>query len=674
ANGRHKILNGVHHIINQLTWPFDLQRFNELVDAEKWDEDAATFMAMRQTILTQLVSPGHQTLDSIIKSEQEVVADLSDALLSATGLDEVLMDIVLSIFLDRNKGKSSLIVVNNVQDFLHDQSIFSQSLISLAHQDTFRKTGVVLSTTDPTTIPSTIFGSLSFSFCGYSWSPLWRRTLNDHLDFSFDLSTLERGEVLLICPSSRDFQVLPRTKRPISETPAHILIKVEDLSKSTPHIMSRRISTVPQPEAQPPPSKAMTNGDEVQHLPRREDTTLNKHNVVSFSRDTPTNLKPLLNVVTELCGGIPDLPIKYGRVKGLVDAKKDPQAMSWPSFSLMVQAACKEGLIEHTRINGGDFIKLKPLIPEPALVHKSPEERKAPHSATSSLGSSPPPLEPVSARLSPKADASYPKTFRAQDYPREFHSLMRILISRTKGYLGTALEYPELMEDVIKDPEYKNSRWSSFGELIRAAANRGYIDDIILPGAGHFVSLKEEEKIEDDRLKPFEGPTRAPDRSITEYRGDTRANRAGSGSPSNNGTRSGSTGLWKGHIPDVSTSRVPSPAHQRAGSIGGIPRKTTISTGITVDTYPGKYHSLIGAIVALSTGQAHVRVNYETVRKLVATKVDIERLGWKNFFTWVATAQKDGLIYTGGTGDTRWIALYPKEMAVESTLDSPMGW
>ncbi|KAG8771727.1 hypothetical protein FRC15_003230, partial [Serendipita sp. 397] len=293
----------------------------------------------------------------------------------------------------------------------------------------------------------------------------------------------------------------------------------------------------------------MTNGDEVKHPPRTDDATLNKHNAVSVSRDTPTNLKTLLNVVTELCGGIPDLPIKYGRVKGLVDAKKDPQAMSWPSFSLMVQAACKEGLIEHTRINGGDFIKLKPLIPAPALVHKSPEERKAPHSTTSSLGSSPPPLEPVSAKPSPKADASYPKTFRAQDYPREFHSLMRILISRTEGYLGTALEYPELMEDVIKDPEYKNSRWSSFGELIRAAANRGYIDDIILPGAGHFVSLKEEEEIEDDRLKPLEGPTRAPDRSITEYRGDTRANRAGSGSPSNNEMRYGSTGLWKGHIP-----------------------------------------------------------------------------------------------------------------------------
>ncbi|KAG8769235.1 hypothetical protein FRC19_008219 [Serendipita sp. 401] len=98
------------------------------------------------------------------------------------------------------------------------------------------------------------------------------------------------------------------------------------------------------------------------------------------------------------------------------------------------------------------------------------------------------------------------------------------------------------------------------------------------------------------------------------------------------------------------------------------------STGITVDTYPSKYHSLIGVIVALSTGQAHVRVNYETVRKLVGTKADIERMSWKNFSTWVATAQKDGLIYTGGTGDTQWIALYPKDVAVESTLDSPMGF
>ncbi|KAG8769983.1 hypothetical protein FRC16_006511 [Serendipita sp. 398] len=110
VNGGSGTLNAINHVIGQLEELFDLQRFNRLVEEEKWDSDGESFMALRQTILAELLSSQDDIqLSSIFDSQQEIVVDLSDPILSKTRLDEVLMDIVLWSFLKHHEGKKSLV-------------------------------------------------------------------------------------------------------------------------------------------------------------------------------------------------------------------------------------------------------------------------------------------------------------------------------------------------------------------------------------------------------------------------------------------------------------------------------------------------------------------------------------------------------------------------------------
>ena len=76
----------------QLTLGID---FIELIEKESWTDDGANFMALRQTILTSLVQPPNISLSP----DDDIVIDLWDPILSRTGLDNVLMDMLLHQFL-----------------------------------------------------------------------------------------------------------------------------------------------------------------------------------------------------------------------------------------------------------------------------------------------------------------------------------------------------------------------------------------------------------------------------------------------------------------------------------------------------------------------------------------------------------------------------------------------
>ncbi|KAG8830777.1 hypothetical protein FRC20_008280 [Serendipita sp. 405] len=109
-NGGSGTLNAINHVVGQLEELFDLQRFNRLVEEEKWDSDGESFMALRQTILAELLSSQDDIqLSSIFDLQREIIVDLSDPILSKTRLDEVLMDIALWSFLKHHEGKKSLI-------------------------------------------------------------------------------------------------------------------------------------------------------------------------------------------------------------------------------------------------------------------------------------------------------------------------------------------------------------------------------------------------------------------------------------------------------------------------------------------------------------------------------------------------------------------------------------
>jgi hypothetical protein len=120
---RSSILNTVQLVIGQLHEPFDLPRtssdvltantklilkidFIELIEKETWTEDGANFMALRQTILNWLLA---SRANASFSSEREIIVDFGDPILSHTGMESVLMDMVLQQFLHGTSGPKRLV-------------------------------------------------------------------------------------------------------------------------------------------------------------------------------------------------------------------------------------------------------------------------------------------------------------------------------------------------------------------------------------------------------------------------------------------------------------------------------------------------------------------------------------------------------------------------------------
>jgi hypothetical protein len=80
-----------------------------LVDEEKWDDEGATFMALRQTLLTALLTPPPDANRSPFWMERVSLLDLTDPVLASTGLDTVLMDMTLREFMVPVEGTKKLI-------------------------------------------------------------------------------------------------------------------------------------------------------------------------------------------------------------------------------------------------------------------------------------------------------------------------------------------------------------------------------------------------------------------------------------------------------------------------------------------------------------------------------------------------------------------------------------
>jgi hypothetical protein len=116
----------VQYVVSQLSTegPFDLQgmhkpslhppvrlymtklsAFIQLIEQEKWDDEGAAFIALRQTLLTGLLASYGDDLDntsvqSSLHSLNKVMLDLTDPILCSTRLDGVLMDMALHAFLN----------------------------------------------------------------------------------------------------------------------------------------------------------------------------------------------------------------------------------------------------------------------------------------------------------------------------------------------------------------------------------------------------------------------------------------------------------------------------------------------------------------------------------------------------------------------------------------------
>jgi hypothetical protein len=94
-----------HCIITPQVSSYRVLGLSQLIDEENWDDEQSTFIALRQTLLTKMVALAEDRFRLPLASHRQILVDIRDAILGKTGIDLVLMNMVLREFLATQSGR-----------------------------------------------------------------------------------------------------------------------------------------------------------------------------------------------------------------------------------------------------------------------------------------------------------------------------------------------------------------------------------------------------------------------------------------------------------------------------------------------------------------------------------------------------------------------------------------
>jgi len=224
--------------------------FIEIVEKETWTEDGANFMALRETVLTGVLSS--QSASSL-SFEQETIVDFCDPIISCTGIETVLMDMVMQQFLQGTSKRRKLVgtffashlnsfdillVLYDVDACLPVQSPLSRSLESLAALGRRSPTSVIVASLSPSNVSPFIYKYLDYMICGLGLFAVWEDTLRDRLSILLSKSQRSSGRLIIWSPESREgleggFYGDPH-KESVKWNDKLATIDIDELHKTTP--------------------------------------------------------------------------------------------------------------------------------------------------------------------------------------------------------------------------------------------------------------------------------------------------------------------------------------------------------------------------------------------------------------------------------------------------------
>jgi hypothetical protein len=94
-----------HRVITPQVLSHRVLGLSQLIDEESWDDEQSTFIALRQTLLTKMVALAEDRFRLPLTSHRQILVDIRDAILGKTGIDLVLMNMVLREFLEAQSGR-----------------------------------------------------------------------------------------------------------------------------------------------------------------------------------------------------------------------------------------------------------------------------------------------------------------------------------------------------------------------------------------------------------------------------------------------------------------------------------------------------------------------------------------------------------------------------------------
>lgn len=451
-----RILNAIRHITGRLTFPFDLQRFNELVEDERWDEEGQNYAASRQTLLGLLVDePG----SDLTQKKRELLVDLTDPWLSELALDSVLFTMLISKFIKSSPFRRKLIVLNNAHEYLRPQSILENTLQHVAAKGLSRDVSILVSTSQPQLLSEAICNSVDYAICSTSASGSWLRWFKEHIQENCTSHDLFPSNICLaskrkgmytpegIFRNDLSTLYLPLSTLRQSTPPPRLRlnVKVQQSKRPTNTIapplddfLSSPAFSEPPAVQSSPPYKGLSfelslEAARWREIPRLPPTsTANDENIRSAVRPTadeyPPELRPLIVAIIKLTDGIPDLRVSLESVRAHAYGKNgetQTRPIGSSAFIRLLSSARSQGFTDQGGSGATKWISLKKLDrPLPGSTN-IPGQVKSNYSDLTSV---------MKNRL------------RASDFPVEHRPLISATLRLTSGRANEVVRAADVVE------------------------------------------------------------------------------------------------------------------------------------------------------------------------------------------------------------------------------------
>ncbi|EKM51770.1 uncharacterized protein PHACADRAFT_150450 [Phanerochaete carnosa HHB-10118-sp] len=194
---------------------FNYQVFRQKLDELNLKPDQRTMLNLRLMLLDSCFKGGEtvKSVSSHFKKGQLTIVDLSSPFMdgeSACGI----FDLVLSLFVDAEiEGAGKLVVLDEAHKYLSETKAGSSgrltdSVLTVVRQQRHLATRVIISTQEPTVVPTKFLDLSSFVIAHQFSSPAWMHHLSQHVSSGKGVSgellskivSLEAGEALLFAP------------------------------------------------------------------------------------------------------------------------------------------------------------------------------------------------------------------------------------------------------------------------------------------------------------------------------------------------------------------------------------------------------------------------------------------------------------------------------------------
>ncbi|EIN04825.1 hypothetical protein PUNSTDRAFT_138025 [Punctularia strigosozonata HHB-11173 SS5] len=193
---------------------FSYSSFRRALQEQKFSTDQKSMLNLRLSLLDACLEGGTDTnrVSTHFGPGKLVIVDLSSPFMDA-GSACGFFDMILGLFIEADvRASGKIVVLDEAHKYLTENtssSRLTESLLSVIRQQRHLATRVVISTQEPTVVPSKFLDLCSFIVAHRFSSPTWLRHLLEHVAarttdssawFS-KIASLKTGEALLFAPS-----------------------------------------------------------------------------------------------------------------------------------------------------------------------------------------------------------------------------------------------------------------------------------------------------------------------------------------------------------------------------------------------------------------------------------------------------------------------------------------